>query len=79
MDAMQILVIILSVTLAVFLILAIILTIMLIRVTMQIKRVTNTAETAVEKLGEVAASASKFATPMALGKMIFGKFKKSKK
>lgn len=78
MDAMQILVVILSVFLALFLLLAIVLTIMLIRVTMQIKRVANTAERAVEKMGEFAANASKFSSPLVLGKMIFGKFKKRK-
>ncbi len=78
MDAMQILVIILSIFLALFLLLAIILTILVIRVTMQIKRVANTAGRAVEKMGEFAANASKFSSPIALGKMIFGKFNKKR-
>ena len=78
MDAMQILVIILSITLAVFLILAIILTIMLIRVTVQIQRMADTAENAVDNLSRVAASASKLISPLALSKLIFGKFRKSK-
>lgn len=76
MDAMEILVIILSITLAVFLILAIILTILLIRVTIQIKRVTNTAEGAVDKISEFAVNASKVASFSAISKIILGKFKK---
>lgn len=79
MDAMQILVIILSVFLAIFLVLGIILTILLIRVTLQIKEVTTTAQHAADKLEAFAAQASRLATPAILGKTIVGMIKKFKK
>ena len=79
MDAMQILVIILSVFLAIFLVLGIILTILLIRVTLQIKEVTTTAQHAADKLEAFAAQAGRIATPALLGKTLLGLVKKLKK
>lgn len=76
---MQILVIILSVFLAIFLLLGIILTILLIKVTVQIRRVTETAQHAVDNIDSVASQFARFATPMALGKFIFRRFGKFKK
>lgn len=54
MDAMQILVIILSVLLALFLLLAIALLIMLIMITKRIRSVANSAERTIEKFEGVA-------------------------
>lgn len=74
--AAEILVIILAIVLAIFLILSIVLTVLLIKVTRQIKSVTNTAESAVNKLNSAAANVSKFSSPMILGKLIISQFKK---
>lgn len=79
MDAMQILVIILSSFLALFLLLAIALTIMLIKLTSQIKQVASTAQNAAEHLSSFAANASKFTSPVVLGKLIYNQIKKFKK
>lgn len=79
MDAMQILVIILSVFLAIFLLLAIILTVMLIKVTAQIRKVAATAQNAADNIGHFAANASKFSSPLVLGKFIFDLVKKFRK
>lgn len=81
MDAMQILVIILSAFLALFLILAIVLVVMLIKVTRQIKRVTSTAQTAAERLSDMAGTVNKIASPALLAKLLasyVGKLKKPK-
>lgn len=78
MDAMQILVIILSVFLALFLILAIVLVSLLIKVTKQIRTVTSTAQSAADKLNSVALGVSKFATPALVGKFIISQFSKFK-
>lgn len=59
MDAMQILVIILSVFLAIFLVLAIILIIQLIRVTKQIRMIATTTQSAVERVSNIASTAGK--------------------
>ncbi len=76
MDAMQILVIILSIFLALFLILAIVLVTLLIKVTRQIRTVTATAQSAAEKLNAVATNVSKFATPALVGKFVVSQFSK---
>ena len=78
MDAMQILVIILSVFLALFLILAIILTIQLIKITKQIKTVATTTQNAVERVSNFAATATKFASPALIAQMIGDQLKKRK-
>jgi len=79
MDAMQILVIILSVFLAIFLVLAIILVVLLIKVTRQIKKVTTTAQSAVEHVNDFAAGASKFVSPALIAKFVMKQFNKSRK
>lgn len=79
MDAMEILVIILSVTLAVFLILAIILTILMIRVTVQIRNVAATAQHTADTIDAVTTKLSRLATPMTIGKFMLRRFKQNKK
>lgn len=79
MDAMQILVIILSVFLAIFLLLGIILIVLLIKVTQHIRKVTQTAQSAAEHLNSFAANATKFTTPAVIGRMLYRQFKKFKK
>lgn len=78
MDAMQILVIILSVFLALFLVLAIVLTIQLIKVTKQIKTIASTTQSAVEKVNNFAATATKFASPAFVAGIIGDQIKKFK-
>lgn len=70
MEWAQVLVIILSVFLAIFLILAIVLTALLIKVTRQIKRVTETAEKAVNRIEDTAANFSLFTSPTMIVKMV---------
>lgn len=79
MDAMQILVIILSVFLALFLILAIVLIVQLIRVTKQIRMIATTTQNAVERVNNFAATATKFASPAFIAKFVADQFKKHKK
>lgn len=79
MDAMQILVIILSSFLALFLLLAVILVILLIKVTRQIKSVTTTAQSAAEKINDVAGTVSKVASPALLAKIVLEQLKKVRK
>ena len=81
MDAMQILVIILSVFLAVFLILAIVLTIELIRVTKQIRMIATTTQSAVERVSNLATTAGKIISPAFVMKIVaeqLSKYSKSK-
>jgi len=79
MDAMQILVIILSIFLALFLLVGIILVVLLIKVTKQIKKVTSTAQSTVENINNFTANASKFSSPLMIVKSIIGQVKKAKK
>ena len=79
MSASEVLVIILSIFLALFLLLAIILTVLLIRVTQQIKSVTTTAQTAVERISSVAETAGKVVSPAIALKFVTSFLKKSKK
>lgn len=79
MDAMQILVIILSFFLALFLILGIILTVQLIRVTKQIRMIASTTQSAVERVNNFATTATKLASPAFLAKFVADQFKKYKK
>jgi cell division protein FtsB len=79
MDAMQILVIILSVFLAIFLLLAIVLVVMLIKVTRQIKRVTTTAQNAAEHINDLAAGVGKVVSPALVAKFVMNQFKKANK
>lgn len=79
MDAMQILVIILSLFLALFLILAIVLVVQLIKVTKQIKMITTTTKTAIERVSNLASSATKFVSPAIIAKFVGDQMKKYKK
>jgi len=76
MDWAQVLVIILSIFLAIFLLLGIILTVLLIKVTKQIKSVTQSAERTVNGLEKMVMNASTFTSPAHLAKIIFGQVKK---
>lgn len=80
--ATEILVIILSVFLAVFLVVGIILAIYLIKLTRDIRRVTESAERTVGHIESVVAGASKIASPLFVVELInryMKKFKKTKK
>lgn len=70
MDAMQVLVVILSSFLALFLLLAIALVILLIKVTRQIKSVTTTAQSAAEHINSIASGVSKVASPALIAKLV---------
>lgn len=79
MDWAQVLVIILSLFLGLFLLLAIVLTVMLIKVTQQIKAVTNSAQRTAEHIEKTVAGMTKITSPMFLMRMITKYFKKAKK
>jgi cell division protein FtsB len=79
MDAMQILVIILSVFLAVFLLSGIILTIQLIRVTKQIRMIATTTQSAVDRVSNLASTAGKIISPAFIAKFVTDQFKKYNK
>jgi cell division protein FtsB len=68
--ASEILVIILAVFLALFLILGIILAAYLIKVTRQIKRITQTAENTVDGIEHVVSRISKLSSPLLVADMI---------
>jgi uncharacterized protein YoxC len=76
--AYEILVIILSSTLAIFLILAIILTIYLIKLTSEIRKVTESAGRTVDNIETVVLGATKIASPLFVAEMI-GRFIKNHK
>ncbi len=76
--ASGVLVIILAVVLAVFLILAVILMVLLIRVTQQIKHITESAERTVHQVENAASNVSRFTTPMTAVKMLRKVIKKKK-
>ncbi|MBP6038479.1 MAG: hypothetical protein KA604_04055 [Candidatus Saccharimonas sp.] len=78
MEWAQILVIILSIFLALFLVLAIVLTALLIKVTKQIRGITATAERTALKFESAADNAAKFASPIAIAKLVSSFIKKSK-
>lgn len=77
--AAGILVIILAVALAVFLLLAIILMILLIRISRQIKHITQSAEHTMESAEGVMKNMRRFTTPAILGKLVVGTFKRRRK
>lgn len=80
--AMEILVVILSIFLAIFLILGITLTIYLIKLTHDIRRVTESAGRTVNKIESVVEGASKIASPLFMAEIIgryIKKFTKGKK
>lgn len=79
MDAMQILVIILSIFLALFLILAIVLIVQLIRVTKQIQMIASTTQTAVNRVSDFASTAGKLVSPAFIAKFVADQFKKHNK
>lgn len=78
MDWAYVLVIILSIFLAIFLLLGIILTVLLIRVSLQIKSVTETAQKTANNIESLVSGASKFSSPMLIGKMLLKQVKKVK-
>lgn len=79
MSAAEILVIILAAALAVFLVLSIVLAVLLIRVTIQIKKLTDTAKAAVDNVSNASLKASKLMSPAVLLKMLSGKGRRGKK
>jgi uncharacterized protein YoxC len=79
MDWAQVLVIILSLFLGLFLLLAIILTVMLIKVTRQIKTVTDSAQRTAEHIEKTVAGVSKITSPMVILRMVTKYFNKAKK
>lgn len=79
MDAMQILVIILSSFLALFLLLAVVLIVLLIKVTRQIKSVTTTAQSAADQINSFATNVTKVTSPALIAKMVMDQLKKVRK
>ncbi|QQG51301.1 MAG: hypothetical protein HZB75_02230 [Candidatus Saccharibacteria bacterium] len=79
MDWAQILVILLSIFLAIFLLLAIVLTALLIKVTRQIKSVTNSAQRTAEHMESAVAGLGKTISPMFVMGIIKKFMKKDKK
>jgi len=79
MDAMEILVIILSSFLALFLLLSIILVVMLIRVTKRIENVTTTAQSAADQINSIATNVGKVTTPAVITKVVLDQLKKFRK
>lgn len=85
MDAFEILVIILSVTLALFLVLGIVALVYILKIVQSLKQMSEKASHAVDNVSNVAVSISKFVTPAAAGKLVvelvqkFVKHDKSKK
>ena len=70
MDAMQILVVILSIFLAIFLVLAIALTVMLMRVTKQINEIATSTRSTIDKVNAFASSAVQMASPALFAKLV---------
>lgn len=68
--SMQILVIILSTTLAIFLVLAIVLIVKLIQVANAIKHITTKAEEIVDRAEEVSEMFQRTAAPLAVGRLL---------
>ncbi|MBC7869033.1 hypothetical protein H7X69_02555 [Candidatus Saccharibacteria bacterium] len=80
--AAEILVIILSIFLALFLVLGIILTVYLIKLTHDIRALTNSAGRTVNTIGTAIAGASKLTSPLFIAQLVgryFKKVSKSKK
>lgn len=77
--AAEILVIILSVSLTIFLLFGVILTIYLINLTRQIRKITTSAEQAVDDVGGVISKIAKIVSPMLAAEMIAKFLKKFKK
>lgn len=79
MDWAFVLVIILSVFLALFLLLGIILVVLLIRVTMQIRKVTESAERSAGTIEKMVSGFSKATSSAVVSKILFDQVKKFKK
>lgn len=79
MSAMEILVIILSIFLALFLLVGIVLIVLLVKVTKQIKRVTTSAERTVSGIESVIGNVSKVTSPTLLAGTIMKQIKKARK
>ena len=76
MDWSQILVIILAIFLAIFLLLAIILTALLIKVTQQIKEITESAQRTVTGFERMINGITKVTSPAIISKLLFEQFNK---
>jgi uncharacterized protein YoxC len=79
MDWAQILVIILSTFLAIFLLLGIVLVVLLIRITQQIKSITETAQRTASGIEGVVSNVTRFTSPSLLVKMLTKHIKRAKK
>lgn len=79
MDWAYVLVIILSIFLVLFLLLGIILVVLLIRVTSQIKAVTDSARRTAENIEGMVGNASRFAGPGLIARSLFKQVRKIKK
>lgn len=79
MDWSQVLVVILAIFLAIFLLLAIALTVMLIKVTRQIRMVTNSAQRTAEHIEKTVAGVSGVVSPMFIMKILSKFMKKAKR
>lgn len=79
MDWAYVLVIILSIFLALFLLLGIILVVLLIRVTMQIKKVTETAQKTATNIESFVGNVGKFSSPALIAKTLFSQAKRMRK
>jgi hypothetical protein len=79
MDWAYVLVIILSIFLALFLLLGIVLVVLLIKVTLQIKKVTTSAEKTASSIQSLVGNVSRFGSPLLVGKALFNQAKKFKK
>lgn len=78
MDWFQILVIILSIFLAIFLILGIVLLVLIIKLTKQIKSVTDNAKSAIGRFVSTASTVSKATSPDYIGRFVSKFFTKLK-
>lgn len=76
MEAAEILVIILSIFLALFLLLSIVLLVLLIRITQQIKDVTESAQRTVHSFESFVKGVNKIASPAVIGKIFLDQLKK---
>ena len=79
MNAMEILVVILSTFLAIFLLVGIVLTVLLVRVTQQIKRITGTAERTASSIESAVTNFTKVSSPLVIAKMVKDEFNKRRK
>ena len=79
MDWAYVLVIILSIFLALFLLVGIVLAVLLIRVTSQIKAVTDSARRTAENIEGIVSNANRFTGPGLFARSLFKQIKKIKK